>query len=878
MVDMNVGLKPTNDPNYTNSAKEASRYDFNNSSKYENLYQGLINSLKTGVENADATVKGMIKSDVYEGVDKLRGAQGVDLAADNPLTPLNLDKGGPAGPASPSGGQGGGSGGGGATPVPENAPPNPEGIKSDYQRLQAAYSQGKISDTHYYAQLETMNRALRSRYPGYRDEVDAMVASVTGVTPANALRKAVLSDLNTAASNADAVTKQRQQFIKENLQYLDPSVIQREATGNPYSLPELWAMVQPKVQDEAATKNAKAKLELEASKGAATSTTASQAAIQVIGGLESQLMSKTSQNGVTIGGWLDQRMDDLKNNKVLSPDEENKVKAQFLQFKTAYQNELQKLWNDPLTPGSKHTLASALNDPNRQKSITDQTMAKFDLVEKALNDKDFGLLKVAANAVTSMQNADSKAILEKYPTVRALSAIAAMPGMGNVLQNVISTDPKKYGPLLDQLSDAMTIHNITGGKYNPNGPTSINDDLKSWAATPGGNTPAGHVKFVRDRVNELTNPALPVDQKITAAQKIFSDDNIQMLNKYRDAGSRNKVFSMLVSPEVTKNMMAAKDKDPKVWDNYSKWALNSFSSVYRQVGNDMNDVANRPWIDIKWNPSASQFEVSPTAEGTAMANKDPNGAGGSVVRYLEGRMGANVTDAMSKINSGIKLIEPILKANGFKPNEEIPKLTQFINLKDGKNNTFWQTLVKASSVERGTDLTGDTFGGGALNFTQPSGEAGGKYSTEKLATADSLKDAFSHAESSNDYNRLVTPTSGKYTTAPLTDMTIAQVLQYQNGMRGAGFPSTAAGKFQIIQGTLKSLVDEGVVKLTDKYSPENQERLAEALLERRGMSDFMAGKISHTQFIKNLGNEWEAIKRFPDVGRRVMSALKEARD
>ena len=79
---------------------------------------------------------------------------------------------------------------------------------------------------------------------------------------------------------------------------------------------------------------------------------------------------------------------------------------------------------------------------------------------------------------------------------------------------------------------------------------------------------------------------------------------------------------------------------------------------------------------------------------------------------------------MSKINSGIKLIEPILKANGFKPNEEIPKLTQFINLKDGKNNTFWQTLVKASSVERGTDLTGDTFGGGALNFTQPSGEAG----------------------------------------------------------------------------------------------------------------------------------------------------------
>lgn len=878
MVDMNVGLKPTNDPNYTNSSKEASRYDFNNSSKYENLYQGLINSLKTGVENADATVKGMIKSDVYEGVDKLRGAQGVDLAADNPLTPLNLDKGGPAGPASPSGGQGGGSGGGGATPLADNRPPNPEGIKSDYQRLQAAYSQGKISDTHYYAQLETMNRALRARYPGYRDEVDAMVASVTGVTPANALRKAVLSDLNTAAGNADAIVKQRQQFIKENLQYLPPEVIQREATGNPYTLPELWSMVMPKVQSEAAVKNAKANLELRAANNAATSTDASQTALLVLGGLDEQLATATSQNGVTIDGWLAQRMDELKNNKTLTPEQEAKIKTEFLQFKQAYQSQLEKRWNDPLTDGSKHTLASALNDPGRQKAITDQKMAKFDLIEKALNDKDFGLLNAAANSVKSMQSADAKEILGKYGTVRALSAIAALPGMGNVLQNVLSAQPDKYGSTIDQLSQAMTIHNITGGKYKEGGATTINDDLKAWAATPGGNTPAGHVKFIRDRVNELTNPALPVDQKVEAARKTFADDNVQMLNKYRDSDSRNKVFSMLVSPEVTKNMLAARDKYPKVWENYSKWVLNSFSSVYRQVGNEINDVSNRPWIDVKWNPSAAQFEVHPTAEGVAQANKDPNGAGGSVVRYLEGRMNTNVTDAMAKVNAGIKLIDPILKANGFKTNEEIPKLTQFISLKDGKNNTVWQTLLKAASVDRGTDLTGDTFGGGALNFTQPSGEAGGKYSTEKLATADSLKDAFSHAESSNDYNRLVTPSSGKYTTAPLTDMTVGQVLEYQRGMLGAGFPSTATGKFQIIRGTLKSLVDEGVVKLTDKYSPENQEKLAEALLERRGMSDFMAGKISHSQFIKNLGNEWEAIKRFPEVGKRVMSALKEARD
>ena len=102
-------------------------------------------------------------------------------------------------------------------------------------------------------------------------------------------------------------------------------------------------------------------------------------------------------------------MDEIKNNKTLTPEQEAKIKAEFLQFKTGYQNALQKTtWNDPLTPGSKHTLSSALNDPGRQKAITDQTMAKFDLIEKALNDKDFGLLNAAANSVKSIQNADAK--------------------------------------------------------------------------------------------------------------------------------------------------------------------------------------------------------------------------------------------------------------------------------------------------------------------------------------------------------------------------------------------------------------------------------------------------------------------------------------
>lgn len=734
MVDFNVGLKPSNDPNYMGASKEASRFDFNNSGKYEKLYSNLVNSLKVGVDNADAAVKGMIKSDVYEGVDKLRGAQGVDLAADNPLTPLNLDKASVA-PTAGTGAAGGGATGEGsqASPMDANRPPNPSGVKGDLQRLQAAYTQGKISDTHYYAQLETMNRALRARYPGYRDEVDAMVQSVTGVTPANALRKAVLSDLNTAQSSADSLAKERLSFVKSNLAYLPGDFAQKEASGNPYPMTYLIDYASKQQISELQVKNYTAGLAAKAAAGNATSTDASQTATNIISTMNTQLMNKSSQNGVSIQGWLSQRIDELKNNKSLSPDQEAKMKAEFFQFKNAYQSALTEMWGQKLSPDSKLTLASALNDPGKQKSISEQAMAQFDLIEKALTDKDLGLLHAAENTLRSMNNSDARAINEKYPTVRALSAIAAMPGMSNVLQNVLTTQPGKYGEALNQLSQALTIHNITGGVHSPNGQTTISDDLKVWAATPGGNTPQGMQKFLQDRVNEVNNPALPMENKILAAKKIFGEENMKMIFKYRDADSQFKAFSMLTSPEVTKTMLAAKDKDPELWKSYSLWAQNSFAQSYRQLVNNLKGADSNVWLGVKWDSKAAQYTVVPTEDGLKKANQMPVGAG-SVIRIIEGWRGSNIESSVDKVNQGIKQLEPILKANGFNPSEQIPQLTKFLANKDGQRTGFWASLVRASGTDDPAESI-SSFGGAPLNFTQPSGtDTGGRYSTEKNAT------------------------------------------------------------------------------------------------------------------------------------------------
>ena len=87
------------------------------------------------------------------------------------------------------------------------------------------------------------------------------------------------------------------------------------------------------------------------------------------------------------------RLTELKDNKTLTPEREAQIKAEFLQMKQGYFNGLNEIWTSPLAPGSKHTLASALGDPGKQKQFNDNAMEKFNLIDQALTNKHYGLLK-----------------------------------------------------------------------------------------------------------------------------------------------------------------------------------------------------------------------------------------------------------------------------------------------------------------------------------------------------------------------------------------------------------------------------------------------------------------------------------------------------
>ncbi|UWQ29088.1 hypothetical protein [Leisingera sp. M523] len=98
-------------------------------------------------------------------------------------------------------------------------------------------------------------------------------------------------------------------------------------------------------------------------------------------------------------------------------------------------------------------------------------------------------------------------------------------------------------------------------------------------------------------------------------------------------------------------------------------------------------------------------------------------------------------------------------------------------------------------------------------------------------------------------------------TEALTSMTVAKVLAWQDSI-DARYPSEAAGAYQVMEDTLRGLVDAGQIDPDAIFNEATQDYVAELLMKRRGLSKFVTGEISTEEFADNLAREWAS---FPVV-------------
>lgn len=91
----------------------------------------------------------------------------------------------------------------------------------------------------------------------------------------------------------------------------------------------------------------------------------------------------------------------------------------------------------------------------------------------------------------------------------------------------------------------------------------------------------------------------------------------------------------------------------------------------------------------------------------------------------------------------------------------------------------------------------------------------------------------------------------------LTEMTLCEVMEWQARAKKVQ-RSTAVGLFQIVSGTMSSVVAELGMDCDQRFDEDLQNSLGLALLQRRGWDEFKRGAISVERFAFELAGEWAA--------------------
>jgi len=165
------------------------------------------------------------------------------------------------------------------------------------------------------------------------------------------------------------------------------------------------------------------------------------------------------------------------------------------------------------------------------------------------------------------------------------------------------------------------------------------------------------------------------------------------------------------------------------------------------------------------------------------------------------------------------------------------------------------------------------FGQGSTVSLPPSGGTGGSTGGGSTGapvpgTARRLLNLIGSVEAPRGYNQ-VYGGSRIQPERPITTMTVSEVLAWQDRSVSAGSRSSAAGRYQIIRKTLRSLVRQHSVSMGEHFDADAQDRCGMALLERRGYSAYMAGRISAETFGNRLAQEWAGLPVItgPKAGR-----------
>lgn len=672
MADFNPQIPNANDPNYFRYSDSISNIKAD-TSKGQAL-ETFGNAITGATKLADQTVKESIDKTVREGAEKERGSFTSALEAiKGGLVPAAVQT--PAGSSALSFADDSGS----QAPAPAAI----DAALGKVNAVQDAMKSGKVNDTYYSQQLNSVVQRTRAQYPGYVDYIDSKVAEITGMNPANQYVKNLMEDINRAQTNKKTEYDKDLDLARGALKTGIPGAdaMFNALQANPDFAPQFrsWFANENaklyKIQaQDAERNNMKGTKEEIASKRVADFTN------EVGATVDSNFHSIVKIAGVETPQAILDTVSDMQANPGKYTEQQMEAFAtKILAQKNILATQLKQRANQ-LTNGVSY--ASDIGSDKVDGVIKSQ-LSVYDNVFDALKNKDAGAAFYHMNQARAMLDQTKDNLLSNKDFGKDAATFKFFQDtMGPAWTGLVIDQNLRNN--IDQKIRGIFNSNAVEARAQPdlakNGqPVTITQQMDGISNDKRITKPqrAQLYSSMVDIVDDIRNPKAPDADKANVIRHLFDPSATSILknfrmdyydpDQHRNVEGKYGVWTRLTKPDVTDNIAKIAKSDPQSGQMYVNWVKTTGRELIGQDVQTLNHFTGHDNLSFEWDSKAKQItlvdaEAKPGSQRLSVMG--PPGVSGTIAPPMDKGYKFQVQQVVSRVNSGLKNLSHVMDSFG----------------------------------------------------------------------------------------------------------------------------------------------------------------------------------------------------------------------
>ncbi len=537
---------------------------------------------------------------------------------------------------------------------PQPVPPEVRQAADKLDSLKSAVAQGKLTTSHYWARINSVARQLRTRYPAYREQIDQMTSQLVGTNPANALRSALQSEAQAAANTGDGLTEV-QKFVNAQVKAGNPVPSAYWVNPESYDIFRMQKETYALTSRDNSIAADKANLELIDKKDKVFDQENFRVANADINLSIREILNPMVSS---IGGTFEEL-----SKKVIAGQQGTKYSA-------AEKDELRKQF------GSTRSIIMAQVDskladypylkPEQKKQIRSAQLERFNNMEEALVNKDFGLL------LDDVSRANL-AVNEAYADLVTLDDVL----MANALNKALPEPVMRafYGDPETLTETKAAVANIMKRKVMGRGDALKDVVSETKNRAKGAIKDADYYDHLIGNVARMaSDDRIPLEQFRNVAKSLYGPKNQGFLAQITSS-ERPDVLFRLSNPAVAKRMYALRDTEPQLWEQYKSWTFDSSAAVAKTLADSAREIRiNRKFLDVNYDEKSRRFSVVPVdGRDSIRLTEDQNDMVNAGEYLLEDK--ATAERAIAKLNKFVSAVDSVIQTEG---DSDGSKLRQYI--------------------------------------------------------------------------------------------------------------------------------------------------------------------------------------------------------